>query len=137
MSMLKGVGAIIAGLLVAVVLAAGTSAVLEGIGYFPPSTTPQAYTPLMFLVSLVYSTAFTFVGGFVVGKLAPRAPMKHVAVLAVVAAVLGIAGILASWDLLAHGYVIGQAVLAFPAVWFGGKLAIGESVAWSGALERV
>ena len=124
MNTLKGIGAIIAGLLVAVVLAVGANAILEGIGYFPPSTTPQAYTPLMFLISLAYSTAFTFAGGFVVGKLAPRAPMKHVAVLAVIAAALGIAGIFASWNQLAHWYVIGQAVLAFPAVWFGGKLAI-------------
>lgn len=122
-NILKGIGAIIAGLLAAVLLAVGTDAALRGIGFFPPATNPQAYTSLMFLVSLVYSTVFTFIGGFVVGELAPPEPMKYVAVLAVVAALLGIAGIFASWHVLAHWYVIGQAVLAFPAVWFGGRLA--------------
>ena len=120
---LKSIGAILAGFFAAVVLAVATDAALEGIGFYPPATKPEAYTSWMFFVSLVDRNVYTLIGGFVIGKLAPREPMKHVAVLAIVATLLGIGGIFASWNTLPHWYVLAQAVLAFPTVWFGGKLA--------------
>lgn len=122
---IQGIGAVVAGFLTAVILSAGTDAVLVGIGYYPQSTNPGAYTFVMLFIGLAYRTAFTVLGGFVIGKLAPHQPMKYVMILAIIATLLGIGGIFAEWNMLAHWYPIAQTVLAFPSVWYGGKLATG------------
>jgi hypothetical protein len=122
----KSIGAVIAGFLTAIFLTVGTDAVMEGIGFF--STNPETYTSRMLFVALVYRTVFTGLGGFVIGKLAPYKPMNHVAVMAVISALLGIGGIVAEWNMIEHWFPITQAVLAFPFVWYGGKLALNRKV---------
>lgn len=123
MKILKSIGAVVAGFLTVVFLSVGTDAVLERTGFFPPTTEPEAYTQWMLFVALVYRTVFTVLGGFVTAKLAPSKPMKHVMVLAVLGTVAGIGGVFAGWQYGNHWYPIALAVSAFPAIWYGGKLA--------------
>lgn len=108
----------------AILLTVVTDAALAATGFLPVDAKPEAYTFWVLFVALVYRTVFTVLGGFVIGKLAPHNPMKHVAVLVVISTLLGIGGIFAEWNMFEHWFPIAQAVLAFPSVWYGGKLAV-------------
>lgn len=124
MKMVKSIWAVVAGFLTVVVLSVATDAVLEGIGFFPPATQPEAYESWMLFLALVYRTVFTVFGGFVAAKLAPSKPMNHVIVLAVIGTIAGIGGVVAGWNLSENWYPIALAVLAFPSVYYGGKLGV-------------
>ena len=124
MKILKSIGAVVAGFLTVVILSIVTDMILEGIGFLPPATKPEAYASWMLFVALLYRTVYTVGGGYVTAKLAPANPMKHVVVLAVLGTLGGIMGVVAGWNLGNHWYPIALAVLAFPSVWYGGKLAI-------------
>ncbi len=108
----------------AVLLTVVTDAALASICFLPVDVEPEGYTFWVLFVALVYRTVFTVLGGFVIVKLAPHNPMKHVFVIAVVSLLLGIGAIFAEWDMFVHWFLIAQAVLAFPSVWYGGKLAL-------------
>lgn len=127
MKVLKSVGAVVAGFLTVVVLSIATDAILEAVGFFPPATKPEEYASWMLLIALIYRTVFTVLGGFVTAKLAPFNPKKHVIVLAVLGTIGGIAGVINGWSYGNHWYPIALAVLAFPSVWYGGKLATNKS----------
>lgn len=127
MNILKGIGAIIAGTVTAIVLTTIADAVLESLGIFAPVGRPGEYSSWMLFIALAYRIGFTALGGFVVGKLAPEKPVGHILVMAIIATLLGIGGILASWGVLAAWFLFGQAILSFPAVWYGGKVALGKS----------
>lgn len=126
MKIVKSIGIVIAGFITIAVLTSVTDATLAGIGLFP--TNPETYTSWMLFIALVYRTVFYAVGGFVIGKLARNKPGKHVLALAIIATLIGIIGVVAGWNLswYAHWYAIANAVATFPAIWYGGKLAIGK-----------
>lgn len=126
MKTFKSIGAVVAGFLTVVILSIGTDAVLEGIGFFPPATKPEAYTFWLLFIALAYRTIYTVLGGFVTAKLSTSKPMKHVIVLAVLGTLGGIAGVINGWSYGNQWYPIALAVLAFPSVWYGGKLAVGK-----------
>jgi|SRR6185369_3530189 len=124
MKILKSIGAVVAGFLTVVVLSVGTDAILEAAGVLPPQTQHAVYTSwTLLLLALVYRTVYTVLGGYVTARLAPQKPMKHVVVLAILGTLGGIVGVFAGWNLSEHWYPIALAVLAFPSVWYGGKLA--------------
>lgn len=127
MKVLKSIGAVVAGFLTVVVLSVGTDAVLEGIGFLPPASKPEAYVSWMLAVALLYRTIYTVAGGYVTAKLAPSNPKKHVIVLAILGTFGGIMGVIAGWNISENWYPIALAVLAFPSVWYGGKLAMNKS----------
>ena len=76
----------------------------------------------------VLATAYRFVisiaGGWLTAKLAPQNPMKHALILGVVGIVLGMVGVITTWNLGMgpHWYSIALVVLAVPQCWLGGKL---------------
>lgn len=129
MNIIKSIGAVLAGFFTVMLLITITESVLQGIGFYPPLDKSETYTTLMYVVSLVYRTGFGIVGGIVAAKLAPGRPMVHVYVLAGLGAVLGIAGIFSLWNTFAHWYPVAQAALTVPAIWYGGKLAVGKKQA--------
>ena len=124
MKIIKSIGAVIAGFLTIIVLVGGMDVALTGAGFFPLN--PEAYTSWMLFISLVYRTIFAVLGGFVVGKLAPQKPMKHVIVLAIIGTLIGILGVVTGWNLpgYPHWYSITLTILTFLAIWYGGKLTI-------------
>lgn len=124
MQLIKGIGVVIAGFLAIVALIGATDAVLTGTGAFPDK--PEEYTFWMLCIALAYRTVFAVLGGLVAGKLAPSKLMKHVISLAAIGTLIGLAGVVSGWNLTGypHWYSIALTILTFPAIWYGGKLAI-------------
>ena len=124
MKIVKSIAAVIAGFLAIVVLTSLIDALLAGTGIFPAR--PEEYTTGLSFIALFYRTAFAVVGGLVVAKLAPSEPAKHVIVLAAIGTLIGIAGVVTGWNLpgYPHWYSIALTILTFPAIWYGGQLAM-------------
>ncbi len=85
----RSVLAVFAGLITVIVLSVGVDALLHATKVFPPPDQPMYSTSLLML-ALSYRAVFTAVGGYVTARLAPRAALTHVVVLAGVGLVLGL-----------------------------------------------
>jgi hypothetical protein len=136
MSTLKSIGAVLAGIIVLAALATLTDKILESTGVFPPAIGQGSYTTGMLAMALLYRCLYQVLGAYITAALAPANPMKHVTMLGIIGVVLGITGIIASAMGLVPGfdpsqiwYPVALAVLAFPTVWFGGKLRTRNSAA--------
>jgi len=121
------VWAVFAGFAAVFILSVVTDVILESSGIFPPQNHPEAYVWWMLLVALIYRTAYAVVGGYIVAKLAPSKPMKHVKILAVIGTVAATLGLLANLDKGNLWYPFLLALFSYPSVWYGGKLATGKS----------
>jgi hypothetical protein len=71
-----------------------------------------------------YRIVIGIAGGWLTAKLAPQKPMKHALILGMVGTLLGIAGVVGTWNLGMgpRWYPIALAVLALPQCWVGGKI---------------
>ena len=127
MKTLKSIGAILLGMLVNVILSAGTDFILERAGIF---TSPDQgfFVTWMLAVALGYRLIYTYAGGYVTAWAAPDRPLQHVMILGSIGTTLCIVGIFVAWDLSEHWYPIALAVTAFPVTWMGGSLRQRQSV---------
>lgn len=123
MSILRGIGAILAGVVFIVVTHTLTDLVLEKLGIFTPPDQGLHIT-WMVVTATIYRSVFTVGGGFVTAALAPNPRMRWVVILGILGTVLGTLGAIATipMKLSPAWYPIALAVLAFPCVWLGGKL---------------
>jgi len=104
-----------------VVLSLGTDQVFHVLGVYPPWGQPM-YDASLNALALVYRIVFGVASGYLVARLAPRAPMRHAAVLGVIAVALSTMGAVATitqYDLGPDWYPIALVVSAFPCVWLG------------------
>jgi hypothetical protein len=126
MKILKGVGAILAGMIFIVVTHTATDFVLEKLGIFTP---PEQgfHTTWMVVTATVYRSIYTIAGGFVTAALAPDPPMRYVWILGLIGLVISTFAAIATipMKLGPAWYPIALAVLALPCVWLGGKLKTG------------
>jgi F0F1-type ATP synthase assembly protein I len=78
----------------------------------------------MLVLALVYRCVYSMIGGYVVARLAPSKPMKHVIILIILGTIVGTLGAVANWDKSVgqEWYPVLLVLLSIPAVWFGGKL---------------
>jgi len=123
MNPLKGIGAILAGMIFIVVSHTGTDFVLERLGVFPPPEQGFHIT-WMVVTATVYRSIYTVVGGYVTAALAPDPPMRYVVILGLIGLTLGTLAAIATipMKLGPAWYPIALAVLALPCVWLGGRL---------------
>jgi hypothetical protein len=123
--MARTIAAVAAGFLTVVVLSLGTDQLFHVLNVYPPWGQPMYATSLNSL-ALAYRIVYSVLGGFVTARLAPRAPMRHVTVLAVIGLVAGTLGAVAAitQDLGPNWYPIALAVTAYPCTWFGGRLGV-------------
>lgn len=123
----KSICAVIAGFFTIVTISFGIELLLEKLDIFPPNR--EEFITWMFVISIVYRIVISVLGGFVVGKLAPRKPKNHVIILAVIGTIIGIAGVITGWNLPGYPrwYAISLTLLTFPSIWYGGKLAISRT----------
>ena len=123
MNVLKGIGAVLAGMVFIVVTHSGTDFVLESLGIF---TQPNEgfHTTWMVVTATVYRSIYTIGGGYVTAALAPNPPMRWVLILGLIGTVMSTLAAIVTipMRIAPSWYPIALAVLALPCVWLGGKL---------------
>ena len=120
----RSIAAISIGFISVAVLSLGTDQLLHVLAVYPPWGEPMYETRLN-LLALSYRIVYTVFGGYLTALLAPRAPMRHVAVVGILGFVTGTAGAVAAIrmaDLGPNWYPIALALTGFPCVWLGGVL---------------
>lgn len=122
-SILKSIGAVLAGFVTVAVLSVGTDSALVAMGVFPAAD-QGVYDNGLLALALAYRTVYTVLGGWVTAKLAPQKSRLHVLILAGLGTLGGVGGVVAAttMPLSPLWYPVALAVLAFPSVWWGGRL---------------
>jgi uncharacterized membrane protein len=123
----RSVWAVVAGVLVIIVLTTLVDIVLHVVGVFPPIDQP--INDALALLATSYRIAISVGGAWLTARLAPDKPMKHALILGLVGTVLGLVGVVTTWDrgLGPRWYPIALAVLAIPQCWLGGRLYVTRS----------
>src|SRR5437867_4264462 len=124
----KSIWAVVAGVLVIIVVTTLVDIVLHVGGVFPPIDQP--INDSLALLATSYRIVISVAGAWLTARLAPAKPMKHAMILGYVGVVLGLVGVVATWNkgLGPRWYPIALVVLAIPQCWAGGKIY----EAWSG-----
>ena len=119
-TMLKSIGAVLAGLIFIVITHTATDAILESAGVLPKGNLFVGTGLILFVIA--YRAVFSFIGCYLTAKLAPRHPMKHALILGLIGLVLSLVGAIVAADLGPAWYAWTLAVMALPIAWLGGKL---------------
>src|SRR4030095_8271945 len=123
----RSIWAIVAGVLFIIVVTTLVDVVLHAIGVFPPMDQPLDDSLAVLATSdrIVISIA----GAWLTARLAREKPMQHAMILGVVGSLLGLVGLVATWNrgLGPRWYPILLAVLAIPQCWLGGWLYVMQS----------
>jgi hypothetical protein len=125
MNILKGIGAVLAGVVFIVATHSLTDLILESLGIFTPPTV-GFHTTWMVVTAFIYRSIFSVGGGYVTAALAPEPKMRYVAILALVGLVAGTIGAIVSipMGITQTWYPIALAVSGPIFVWIGGKLRV-------------
>jgi len=118
----KSIWSVAAGVLFIVVVTTLVDALLHVLGVFPPMDQP--IDDKLALLATLYRIVISVAGAWITARLAPQKPMKHALILGGVGVVLGLVGVVATWNLGLgpRWYPIALVVLALPQCWAGGKL---------------
>jgi hypothetical protein len=123
-SILRSVGAVLAGLLVVIIITTATDAIMHATGIFPPWGQPMSDS--LFVLAFAYRIVYGIAGGYITAQLAPDNPVAHAVLLGVVGFVLSLAGAAATWnrgpEFGPKWYPLALIVIAIPTAWLGGKL---------------
>ena len=123
---MRSVGAVVAGVVFVIVVTTLADVALHVAGVFPPMEQP--IDDRLALLATSYRIVIGVAGGWLTARLAPTSssmtPMKHAIVLGLVGTVLGLAGVVATWNmgLGPRWYPVALAVLALPQCWAGGRI---------------
>jgi hypothetical protein len=119
-TLVKSIGAVLAGLVFIVITHTAADAILEGAGVLPKG---NLFVGTGFiLIVLGYRAVFSFIGCYLTAKLAPHNPMKHALVLGLIGLVLSAVGAIVAADLGPAWYAWTLAVISLPIAWLGAKL---------------
>jgi len=122
--LLRSAAAVFLGFTAVAVLSLATDQVLHVLRVYPPWGEPMWDTGLN-LLALFYRLLYTVAGGYITARLAPRSPMRHVAMVGILGFIAGTAGAITAISMANLGpnwYPIALAVTAFPCVFLGGLL---------------
>jgi hypothetical protein len=114
----RSTGAVLLGIMAGAALSLGTDQVLHVLQVYPPWGQPM-YEPGLNLLALAYRCVYDALGFYVIARLAPRNPARHVRVGAAIGLVLSAAGVLAALtaDLGPLWYPIALALSTMPCAW--------------------
>lgn len=123
MNVLKGIGAILAGIVFIVISHTATDFVLEKLGIFTPPD-QGFFVTWMVVTATVYRSLYSIVGGYITAALAPEPRLRYVMILGLIGLITSTLAAIATIPLKLGPawYPIALAVLALPCVWLGGKL---------------
>ena len=118
----KSIWAVVAGVLVIIIVTTLVDIVLHTVGVFRPIEEP--INDALALLATSYRIVIGVGGAWLTARLAPVKPMKHAMILGFVGVVLGLVGVVATWNkgLGPRWYPISLAVLAIPQCWAGGRI---------------
>lgn len=118
----QSIGAVVAGVFFVVIVTTLVDVAFHVAKIYP--AWDQPLTDALALLASSYRLVISIVGAFLTAKLAPAHPMKHALILGFVGLLLGLAGVVATWDagLGPRWYPISLAVLAIPQCWVGGRI---------------
>jgi len=124
MNIVKGVLAVLAGLVFILVTHSGTDLILESLGVFTPPSV-GLHVQWMVVTAFVYRTIFSVAGCYLTVRLAPSRPMLHSLILGTVGLLLSILGTVVNlkMDLSPMWFPIALVVVSLPCAWLGGWLA--------------
>jgi hypothetical protein len=119
---LKSIWGVVAGVLFIIVVTTLVDIVLHVTGVYPSNKLTDTLAVLASSYRLVISIA----GAYLTAKLAPQNPLKHAIILGGVGIVLGLIGVIATWnaDLGPRWYPVSLVILALPQCWLGGWLFV-------------
>ncbi len=125
-TILRTIGAVVAGVVVIFIFSLGTDGVMHATGIFPPWF--QAMSRPLWLFSTAYRVVYGVMGGYVTARLAPNWPMGHALALGAVGVVLSLAGVVGTWnagpEFGPKWYPLALVATALPCAWLGGKLRV-------------
>ena len=118
----KSIGAVLTGVLAVVVVTTLVDILLHVTGVFPPLNQPIG--DALALLATSYRIAIGIGAGWLTARLAPNHPMRHAMILGAIGVVLGLVGVVATWNLGLgpRWYPLSLVVLALPQSWAGAKL---------------
>ena len=118
----KRIWAVVAGLLFIIIVTTLVDIILHIVHVYPPMGEPMSDG--LAVIASSYRLLISVAGAWLTARLAPARPMKSALILGVVGTVLGIFGVIQTWNLGLgpRWYPISLAVLAIPQCWFGGWL---------------
>ena len=119
----RSAGAVLGGMLASAALAMGTDEVLHLIGVFPPIN-QVTYEAPRFVAATTYRVIYAILGFYLIARLAPSRPWRHVWVAAAIGLVASSAGVVATMtrDMGPLWYPVALAVTTLPCAWLGGRL---------------
>jgi len=120
--MKRSVLAVAAGVVFIIVLTTLVDLLLHALHFFPPASQPLSDAQC--LVATAYRVVISVAGAWITARLAPQRPMKHALILGLVGTLLGVVGVVVTWNmnLGPRWYPVLLAVLALPQCWAGGRL---------------
>jgi hypothetical protein len=118
----KSIWAVVAGVLFLIVASILVDIVLHVAGVYPPMGQPIG--DALALLATSYRFLIGIGGGWLTARLAPDKPMKHALILGAVGIVLGLLGVVLTWNqnLGPRWYAIALVILAIPQCWLGGRI---------------
>ena len=124
MSILKSIGAVLAGLLFIAISHTAVDKILEGLGIFPRPD-QGLHVTWMLLLALAYRTVLSIVGCYITAALAPSRPMLHALILGFIGLVISTIAAIAfiPMNLSPAWYPVALAVVSVPCAWIAGMLA--------------
>ena len=119
--MKRSIWSVVAGVIFIIVVTTIVDVALHVLKIYPRD---QALNDARALLATSYRIIIGIVGAYLTARLAPDKPMKHVMILALVGALLGLIGVAVTLgkNLGPAWYPIALVILAFPQSWVGGKL---------------
>jgi len=114
--------AVIAGVLTIIIATTIMDIVLHLARVYPPMTQPL--DDALSLLASSYRLVLGVAGAYLTARLAPGRPMRHALILGGVGVVLGLVGLIATWNLGLgpRWYPVSLVLVALPQCWFGGWL---------------
>jgi hypothetical protein len=118
----KGVWAVIAGLLVIIIVTTVVDFLLHAVHVYPLGNQP--INDALAVLATAYRVIISVAGAYLTATLAPDHPVRHAMILGCVGVVLGLVGVVATWNLGLgpRWYSIALVVLAIPECWAGAKI---------------
>ncbi len=119
-SVLKSIGAILAGFLFIGITHTATDAILQRMGVLPKEHLFVGSGLILLVIG--YRAVFSLAGCYLTAWLAPQNPMRHALALGAIGVVLSSIGAIVAADLGPAWYAWSLVAISLPIAWLGGRL---------------